>query len=57
MTSTGVWQDRTKSRDTVVHEIGAFWCTCWLRKSCTMAMVISGRHMVISGPQPFMLLS
>src|SRR5712691_5889520 len=46
MTSPGVWQERTKSRDTVYTK-SARLVYMLVRKSCTISIEMSGRRVVI----------
>src|SRR5439155_11485874 len=54
--STGVWQLRTKSRVTVRTKSGLVRYI-FVRYFSTIAIVISGRRLTNSGPQPVMLPS
>ena len=53
---TGVWHLRTKSRVTVKTK-SALVRYIFVRNLSTISIVISGRRLTSSGPQPFMLLS
>jgi len=53
--STGVWQLRTKSRDTVKTK--STFLYIFVRNRSTICIVISGRRLTSSGPQPLILLS
>ena len=53
-TRIGVWHARTKSRVTV-NTKSARLVYMFVRKSCTMSMVTSGRRAQSAGPQPLML--
>ena len=52
--SSGVWMERTKSRDTVKTK-SARLVYMLVRKSWTMSIVTSGRFSQSGGPQPLML--
>src|SRR5438132_1079464 len=54
--STGVWQLRTKSRVTVKTKSGLLRYIL-VRNFWTMSILISGRRLTNSGPQPVILLS
>src|SRR5207344_2624131 len=54
--STGVWHWRTKSRVTVKTKSGLVRYIL-VRNLSTMSIVISGRRLTNSGPQPVILLS
>src|SRR6266576_3315433 len=54
--STGVWQLRTKSRVTVKTKSGLVRYIL-VRNLSTISMVISGRRLTNSGPQPVILVS
>ena len=52
--NSGVWMERTKSRDTV-NTKSARLVYMLVRKSWTMSIVTSGRFSQSGGPQPLML--
>src|ERR1700681_583498 len=54
--NTGVWQLRTKSRDTVKTKSGLVRYIL-VRNLSTVSIGISGRRLTNSGPQPFILVS
>src|SRR4029077_20866792 len=55
-TRIGVWQLRTKSRVTVYTKSARAPLYMLVRNVSTIFIVISGRRVHSSGPQPFMLL-